>query len=182
MGRDNMSQGSRVSGAGQYGNSTFHPQEAAIEQELTAAQVKIAYEAALSEDQSAQDRVQNQLDGDAFITAHPEVKDTVANAKLFVHEMDRMFGPGRHPITHFEAANESLKASGFLALDQNVLAAQQKATAKQRYKTEREHIATETFNESVAESLTLDELRRRADEEVRQQNRSAGERGGYYNG
>jgi len=177
-----MSQQSRVSGTGSYGNATVYRENLDNVEELTAAQVKAAYEAALSEDQAAQDRAENQLDGDAFITAHPEVKDTVANAKLFVHEMDRMFGPGRHPITHFEAANESLKASGFLVLDQNVLAAQQKQAAKQRYKTEREHITTETFDEREADSLPLEELRRRADEEVRQQNRSAGERGGYYNG
>ncbi len=175
---------SRISGTGSFGNAIFHPQDADIEQELTAAQVKAAYEAALAEDQAAKDKVQNQLDGDAFITAHPEIKDTVANAKLFVHEMDRTFGPGRHPIAHFEAAYESLRASNFLALDQKELAKQQKASAKARYDasyaTDKERIVANAFDPNDGyETISLEEIRKRADEEVRHQMQRRGEEGGY---
>jgi len=149
---------SRSFGVGIFGNAVVPSQDPDSEVELTAAQVKQAYEAALAEDQAAQDRVQNQLDGDAFITVHPEVIDNLANAKLFVHEMDRMFGPGRHPIAHFEAAYESLRASNFLALDQKELAKQQKAASKQRYQTAKVLSAMPSEEELYA--MPLEDLKR----------------------
>jgi len=166
----------RISGVGSFGNYVPPRENPDDAQELTAAQIRQAYSAAIAADQSAQDIIQNQLDGDAFIAVHPEVKDTVANAKLFVHEMDVRFGKGRHPIEHFEAAYESLRASGFLALDEKEVAKQQKAFAKQHYDVAKALSVTPTEEEMYA--LPLEELRKLDAQERQKQFQLSGERGG----
>ena len=66
--------------------------------ELTAEQVKAAYNEALRADQAVQDTLENQKNGDAFLAGHPEFVDTIPNAKLLTNQMDTMYGKGLHTI------------------------------------------------------------------------------------
>ena len=180
MGRESMSQGSRISGTGSYGNATIPRENVDDVPELTAAQVRQAYEAALAEDQSAQATIETQRNGDAFLAGHPEFVDNVPNAKLIVNQMDTMYGKGVHTLAHFEGAFQYLRENtNFLKLDKTVLAAQEKQAAKERFNAERERMSTTVFNESVAATLPLDELRRRAEQTHADNFRKIAEEGGY---
>jgi hypothetical protein len=148
---------------------------------ISAETVKAVHEAALREDRAAQDRLETQKNGDAFIAVHPEFLDTVANAQLLVNQMNSMFGEGLHPIEHFEQAYEYLHTkTNFLKLDKTVLAAQQKQASKQRYADSRAAEANRITNLSEAqlEALSLEEIRTLDALERQKQMQLAGERGG----
>lgn len=138
--------------------------------------VREAVEGLQRADRAAQDRVENQKIGDAFVAGHPEYKDTNANAALMTHELNRMFGPGLHPLEHYEKAYESLRSSNFLALDQAELKKQQKAAAKQRFEQERSRSVTPSEQELY--DMPLDDLRRLDAIENQKRLQLAGERGG----
>lgn len=172
----------RSFGVGIYGNSVFRHATPESEPQLTAEQVKAAYEAAVREDRAAQDRLETQANGDAFIAVHPEFMDTVPNAQLLVNQARTMFGKeGLITVEMFEQAYQYLRVNtDFLKLDRNVLAAQQKQAAKQRYAQAR---AAETrritnLSEAEVEALPLEEILRLDAMERQQQMQAAGERGG----
>ncbi len=180
MSREPMSQQSRVSGTGSYGNATVYRENPDTVEELTPAQVRQVYEAALAEDQAAKDRIQSGLNADGFVASHPEFLETDANIKLMKHELKRMFGESLLTPENIEASYESLKASGFLELDQKELAKQQKATARQRYKERYKEAKIRSVEPTEEEmySMSLEELRSRADADVQKRFRLAAERGG----
>ena len=152
-----------------------------VRPQLTAEEVKVAYQDAVREDQAQKDRLETQKNGDAFIAGHPEFLDTTPNAQLLLNQMNTMFGKGFHPISHFEQAYNYLRTNtDFLALDKTVVASQQKQAAKQRYQAEQERIVETTFDESADYStLSLDELKQRANDEIRNQMQRRGEEGGW---
>jgi len=128
-----------------------------------------------------QDRLETQKNGDAFIAVHPEVMDNTANARLLLNQMNTMFGEGLHTLDHFEQAYEYLRTkTDFLKLDRNVLAAQQRQAANQRYAQARAAEAARITNlsEAALEALPLEEIRRLDAIERQRQMQEAGERGG----
>jgi hypothetical protein len=139
--------------------------------------VKAAAEMFQRADQSQQDLIATGLNGDAFIVAHPEVKDTPANGQLFKHELNRMFGDCLHTVDHFEAAYESLRASNFLALNKAEVEKQQKAAAKQRYEAERARSVEPSMDELY--SMSLDDLRRLDTVANQERMQRRGEEGGW---
>jgi hypothetical protein len=159
------------------------------EPELTAEQVKLAYEEALRADQAHQDAIGSQKNGDAFVAAHPEFVDCRQNALLLLNQMNTMFGEGLHTLEHFEKAFEYLRTkTGFLKLNQAELAKQQRADAKQRYEQELALSTNDAWKHELhelppsrqqeLETMPLQDLRILAETEHRKNFRLAAERGG----
>ena len=166
-----------ITGTGIYGNALIHRDDPDNVPELTAEQVKLAYEEAARADRDTQDRAANQQTGDAFVAGHPEYVDNQANASLMQHEMNTMFGEGLHTLEHFEMAYASLRKTNFLSLDRTVLAAQAKQSAKQRYATESARIAGPTEEEMYA--MPLEDIRIAHAQENQRRMQRRGEEGGW---
>ena len=175
---DNNNRTSGVGGFGNY-NTPSHTVDDP-ESELTAEQVKAAYEAAVREDRAAQDKQSSVENGRAFLAGHPEFIPTEANIQLMNHELKSRYGVREYTVAHYEEAYASLRSSNFLKLDKNVVAAQQKQAAKQRYEDARAAQANHITNLSEAqlEQLPLEEIRRLDAIERQKQFELAGQRGG----
>jgi hypothetical protein len=182
MDRSTRFNGSRASGTGIYGNAIV-PRENLDdnEPELTAAQIKQAYNEALREDQAHQNTLATQQNGESWIAGHPEVVDSVPNARILVNQVRTMFGDGLITINMFEQAYQYLREkTDFLALDKTVLAAQQKQAAKQRYEAEKARTSHTSFDPNADySSLSLDEIKRRAEQANSESMRRLAEEGGY---
>jgi len=173
---------SRSFGTGIYGNSVVHYESTDNEPELSAEQVKAAYNAAVREDQAAQDKLETQKNADAFIEVHKEFIDNTANAHLLLNQMNTMFGEGLHTIEHFEQAYEYLRTkTNFLKLDAKEVEKQRSAAARQRYADARAVEANRITNLSEAEleALPLEEIRRLDAVERQKQMRRIAEEGGW---
>jgi len=169
---------SRVSGTGIYGNYVVPRENPDDVPELTAEQVKVAYEAAVREDQAAQDRIETQKNADAFIAGHKEFVDNVANSQLLLNQARTMFGDGLITVPMWEQAYQYLREhTDFLKLDKKELANQQKAAARQRYEQEKLRSAVPTEEEMYA--MPIDELRRRDAIATQERMRRIGEEGGW---
>jgi hypothetical protein len=172
----------RSFGVGIYGNSVFRQGTPESEPELTAEQVKAAYEAAVREDKSHQDRLETQKNSDAFVVQHPEFVDNEANGQLLVNQARTMFGNGLITIEMYESAYQYLRENtNFLRLNKVVLAAQEKQAAKQRYTNARAAEAARITNLSEAEleAMPLDEIRHLDAIERQRQMQRIGEEGGW---
>lgn len=146
----------------------------------SADKVKAAAEMFAREDQKQQNKIASGQNADAFLASHPEFLDTQANGQLMNHQLNTMFGDGLHTLEHFEAAYQSLRASNFLNLDQKIVREQQKEAARARAEQERARIAARAFDEDSAYgSLSMDELRQKADEQLRHDMQRRAEEGGW---
>ncbi len=154
-----------------------------VKPQLTAEEIKVAYEEAIAADQAYQDQVASIEAGKVFIAGHPEWRNTKENIALLNHELVSRFGVREYTIPHYEEAYASLRASNFLNLDKNALAAQEKQAAKEKFNAEKARSATSAaraFNPNVDyNALSLEEIRERANEEARQQMQRRGEEGGW---
>lgn len=142
-----------------------------------AERVKEAVAGVMRSDKAAQDRLETQKNGDAFVAGHPEFIDNTANAHLLLNQVNTMFGEGLHTVDHFEQAYEYLRTkTNFLKLDKTVIAAQEKQAAKQRYEQERARSVTPT--EQDLYNLPLEDLKRLDAVDNQRRMQLAGERGG----
>jgi hypothetical protein len=147
---------------------------------LSAAQVKAVYEAAVRADKAQQDQATNIENGKAFMAGHPEYINSHVNNELMNHELKSRFGVREYTMAEYDQAYASLRSSNFMKLDKTVVAAQQKQAAKNRYAdaraTEAKHITN--LSEAELEALPLAEIRRLDALESQKQLQAAGERGG----
>jgi hypothetical protein len=143
--------------------------------QLTAEQVKQAYEEALRADETRTTKSQS---ADEFLALHPEFLDVPKNANLMNDTLKAMFGDCAYTTEHFQAAYNVLCVSDSLDIDKAEVAKQQQAAANVQRKTAIKKVtdaAARAFNPNVDyENESLEELRARANEELQK----AGERGG----
>jgi len=147
----------------------------------TAEEIRATYEEALREDQAYLDRQETKKSLDAFAMGHKELCDTVANGQLLLNQANTMFGKGVHTVAHFEAAYNYLRTeTDFLKIDKTVEAAQRKLAAKQHFEAETARTAQRAFNPNADyDTMSLDEIRNRSDEVLREEMQIVGNRGGY---
>jgi hypothetical protein len=144
--------------------------------QLTAEQVKQAYELALRADETRTTKGQS---ADEFVALHSEFLDTAKNGQLMNDTLKTMFGEDcAYTTEHFEAAYNVLRVSNSLDIDQTEIVKQQQKAADAKRKTlikGRTDAAARVFDPNVDyESLSMEEIKKRADEELQR----AGERGG----
>jgi hypothetical protein len=148
-----------------------------VKPQLTAEQVKQAYEEALRADET---RTTKSRSADEFVALHSEFLDTPKNGELMAGTLKTMFGDCAYSTEHFEAAYNVLRVSNVLDIDKAELAKQQQAAANAQRKTTIKKVtdaAARAFNPNVDyESLPLEEIRKRADEEMQRR----GEEGGSW--
>lgn len=151
---------------------------------LTAEQIKAAHEAALAADRTHQNLLETQANADAFISAHGELKDSVANARLLLNQAKTMFGEdGPITVDQWEAAYQHLRSkTDFLAFNADALAKQQKEASRQHYAASRAAEAKRIVNlsEQQLETMSLEDIRRLDAEERQREMERIGEQGGYY--
>jgi hypothetical protein len=149
---------------------------------IPAEHIKAAHNAALREDKSHQDRLETQANADAFIAGHPELKDSLPNARLLLNQARTMFGEdGPISVDQWEAAYQHLRVkTDFLAFNADALAKQQKEASRQRYADSRAAEANRIVNlsEQQLETMSLEDIRRLDAEERQRELQAAGERGG----
>src|SRR5437016_1528893 len=127
MSREKMNPNvSRVSGSGSYGNFTIPRENLDDVPELTAEQVKAAYNEALRADQAQQNRAASIDNAKAFVEGHAEWINSDANIALMNHELKSRFGIRAYSISDYEECYASLRSSNFLNLNKTVLSAQEK--------------------------------------------------------
>jgi hypothetical protein len=135
--------------------------------QLTAEQVKQAYEEALRADETRNVTMQN---ADEFLVLHPEILDTNKNGDLINKMLKQMFGACAYTIEHYEAATDALLVTNSLDIDKaEVVKQQQKAADAQRKAAlkGRADAAARVFNSNANyENVSLEELRARANEEL----------------
>ena len=186
---------SRVSGSGSFGlgPNIYEQQQSEFDvdarrtldglgpsrPQLTAEQIKVAYEDA----QRANEKLAiSSQSADEFILLHPEILDTDKNGQLINKMLKSMFGDVAHTVEQMEAATQALLVTDSLDIDkaevvkqqQRAIDAQRKAAVKRRA----DAAATIFDPNADYESMSLEEIKKRADEELRQQMQIAGERGG----
>lgn len=146
-----------------------------VKPQLTAEQVKQAYELALLADETRTIKGQS---ADEFVSLHSEFLDTAKNGQLMNETLRTMFGDCAYTTEHFESAYNVLRVSNSLDIDQAEVVKQQQKAADVKRKTlikGRENAAARAFNSNASyENVSLEELRARANEELQ----AAGERGG----
>lgn len=149
---------------------------------VPAEHIKAAHEAALRADRTHQDLLETQANADAFIAGHPELKDSIANARLLLNQARTMFGEnGPITVEQWETAYQHLREkTDFLAFNADALAKQQKEASRQRYAESRAAEAKRIVNlsQDQLENLSLEDIRRLDTEERQRQMQAAGERGG----
>lgn len=144
--------------------------------QLTAAQVKQAYQEAVSADEKRTVSMQN---ADAFILLNPHILDTTKNAQLINKMVKNLFGDVAHTIEQYQTAIDALLvANADLDIDQaEVAKQQQKATDAKRKAALKSRADAEArvFNPNTDYAdLSLEELRQRSNEELRSQEGAAG--------
>lgn len=150
----------------------------------SAEAIKAAHQEAQRADQTRLDTLETQANADAFIIAHPEVKDNIANARLLLNQARTMFGEdGPITVDQWEAAYQHLRTkTDFLSLDAKELAKQQQAASRQRYADQRASEAARIVNlpQETLESMSLEEIRALDAQERQREMQRMGEAGGYY--
>ena len=133
--------------------------------QLTAEQVKQAFEEAQREDQRI---VTNAASADEFLALHGEFRDTAENGKRMNETLRTMFGDGAWSLAQFEQAYAVLRPTGVLNLDKAEIARQEKqAKDEQRQAANKRRTDAEArvFNpQANYDNLSLEELRTRSDE------------------
>jgi hypothetical protein len=149
----------------------------------SAEAIKQAHEEALRADQANLDTLETQANADAFIVAHPELKDTVANARLLLNQARTMFGDnGPITVDQWDAAYQHLRTkTDFLDLDAKKLAEQQREASHQRYVEQKATEAARIFNlpEAALEAMSLEDIRRLDAQERQREMQRRGEEGGF---
>jgi hypothetical protein len=142
---------------------------------LTAAQIRAVAELAEREDPNVQLAAELNKTGTAFCKLHAEYVDNEANAHLMRHQLKTM-GVKRPTLADFEVAYAQLRESDFLKLDKKVLRQQEDEEAQRAADAfKNRHIPTEEDRYS----MSLVELRRLEDSEIKQQMQRRGEEGGW---
>jgi hypothetical protein len=146
----------------------------------TAAQIKQVFEEAQLADET---RANNIAASNEFVALHPEFIDHPKNGAQFNATLNAMFGEGlAYTLDQFERAYAVCRANNSLALNQEVLAKQADADAKERAKAARAKRAAETrvYSEAEKESMSLEELRTLEDHEIQKRNEKISQEGGWY--
>lgn len=147
-----------------------------VKPQLTAEQVKQAYEEALRADATRTTKSQS---ADEFVALHSEFLDTAKNGQLMNETLRTMFGDCAYTTEHFESAYNVLRVSNSLDIDQAEVVKQQQKAADAKRKVAlkgRSDAAARAFDPNVDyESLPLEEIRKRANEEMQRR----GEEGGW---
>lgn len=135
--------------------------------QLTAEQVKQAYELAVREDETRTIKSQS---ADEFVTLHPEFLDTAKNGTLMSNMLRNLFGDCAYTVEHFESAYQALLVTDSLDIDKTeVVKQQQKTTDAQRKAAikQRQDAASRVFNPNTDyDNLSVEELRNRANQEL----------------
>jgi hypothetical protein len=153
---------------------------APVKPQLTAEQIKAAYEEALAADETRSVNIQNSGE---FVSLHPEFIDHPKNGEQFNKTLNVMFGANRaYTVDQFEKAYEVCLANGSLELDKAEIAKQEQASAKERAKAARARRAAETrvFSEGELETMALEDLRKVEDRAIQKRNQKIAEEGGWY--
>lgn len=129
---------------------------------LPLEEVQALCKAAVQAEEAAQNAPQNQLNADAFLTNHREIFDNEHNARMISMQLKADGVTGVVTQAQYEHATEQLNASGLLTLNKNVLAKQRAAEVQ---RTAAEHVV-ENLSEEDMENLPLDELRKRANQQL----------------
>jgi len=149
---------------------------------IPAEHIKAAHNAALAADRTHQNMLDSKANADAFIAAHPELKDNRANGSLLFNQAHTMFGEDCViTVDMWEEAYQHLRTkTDFLAFNADALAKQQKEASRQRYAASRAAEAKRIINlsEEQLENLSLEDIRRLDAEEHQRQMQEEGERGG----
>jgi hypothetical protein len=173
---------SRQFGAGRFGNgpNVYNESQSEFDLDTRRRLDGLGYvKPQLTADQLADEtRTTKSQSADEFLALHPEFLDVPKNANLMNDTLKAMFGDCAYTTEHFQAAYNVLRVSNVLDIDKAEVAKQQQAAANAQRKTAIKNVtdaAARAFNPNVDyESLSLDEVRKRADEELQK----AGERGG----
>ena len=138
-----------------------------IKPQLTAEQVKQAYEEALRADETRTIKSQS---ADNFVALHSEFLDTPKNGKLMSDTLKAMFGDCAYTTEQFESAYNVLRVSNSLDIDKAEEVKQQQKAADAKRKSlikDRADASARVFNPNADyEILSLEEIRARANEEL----------------
>lgn len=119
---------------------------------------------------------------DEFLSLHSEFLDTKQNGDLMVKMLKNLFGDVAYSVEQYESAYQSLLISKSLDIDQAEVVKQQQAAANAQRKAaikNRADADARAFTPNVDyDSMSLEEIRRRADEQTRREFEAAGARGG----
>jgi len=151
-----------------------------VKPQLTAEQIKAAYEEALAADETRSVNIQNSRE---FVSLHPEFIDNPANGEQFNKTLNAMFGANlAYTVDQFERAYQVCCANNSLELDKAEIAKQEQAAAKEHAKAARARRAAETrvFSESELETMSLEDLRTVENQAIQKRMQQLGEEGGYY--
>jgi len=151
-----------------------------VKPQLTAEQIKVAYEEALAADET---RINNFQISDEFVVLHPEFLDHPKNGEQFNKTLNVMFGANRaYTLDQFEQAYQVCVANNSLELDQTeVVKRQQKAADAQRKtltKQRQERNRLRNLSAEELDALPLEKLREITESELGAEMQAAGERGG----
>ncbi len=117
-----------------------------------------------------------------FVSLHSEYLDTDDNGTLMAKMLKNLFGDVAYSVEQYEAAYQSLLVSNSLDIDQAEVVKQQQAAANAQRKSaikSRAEASARAFDPNIDYvSMSLEEIRARADEESRRQFEAAGARGG----
>ena len=144
-------------------------------------QIKEAYEGGVRHNERLTTIKTN---ADEFILRNPEFLDTASNADLITKTLKSLYGEGAtYTVDQFSQAYDVLRATGArLDIDQAEVVKQQAAfeNAKRKaYNKQRADKAARVFDPNGDyDSLSLEEIRARANEAVREEMQLAAERGG----
>lgn len=149
-----------------------------VKPQLSAEEVKAAWEDALKEDQTQKDQAVSIENGKAFMAGHPEFVQSKENIALMNHQLRSKFGVRLYNVADYEECFADLRVSNFVKIDKTVVAAQERQAAKERYDAAKARTAERTFNPNANyEDMSLEELRNRADEELSLAGRQEGANG-----
>lgn len=126
-------------------------------------------------------KIEQKANADAFVAAHPEFLDTDANGSTMNRTLEEMFGVRVYTVAEFEKAYAVCRANNSLKLDQAEIVKQQQAAANARTKAaikQRADAAARAYSPNADyDTLSVEELRNRANEELQLAGGGAGAAG-----
>jgi hypothetical protein len=138
-----------------------------VRPQLTAEQIKVAFEEAQRADETRNTSMQN---ADEFLLLNPHILDTDKNGELINRMLKNMFGTCAYTLKHYKAATDALLVTNSLDVDKAEIAKQQQKAADEKRKSlikDRADAAARVFNPNADyETLSLEEIRNRANEEL----------------
>ena len=108
---------------------------------------------------------ESQKNADAWLLLHPEFSDDKRNANLILQQL-RANGVTDATMADVELASRQLRDSGLLTLKKKELAKQHTAELQKRADAFKDDLAERDFNEEDAETLSMEELRKRANKQL----------------